>query len=37
MYHYYYNDPDEMTDINKVLCGKLEEVAGIHAPEVVKE
>ena len=37
MYHYCCDDFDEMTDINKVLRGKLKEVAEIRAPEVVEE
>ncbi len=37
MYHYCCDNFDEMTDINKVLRGKLKEVAEIRAPEVVEE
>lgn len=37
MYHYCCDNFDEMTDINKVLRGKLKEVAEIQAPEVVEE
>ncbi len=37
MYHYCSDNFDEMTDINKVLRGKLKEVAEIRAPEVVEE
>ncbi|HBJ3096150.1 TPA: 23S rRNA (adenine(2503)-C(2))-methyltransferase RlmN [Salmonella enterica subsp. enterica serovar Typhimurium] len=33
MYHYCCDNFDEMTDINKVLRGKLKEVAEIRAPE----
>ena len=36
MYHYCCDNFDEMTDINKVLRGKLKEVAEIRAPEVVE-
>ncbi|MEQ4923211.1 bifunctional tRNA (adenosine(37)-C2)-methyltransferase TrmG/ribosomal RNA large subunit methyltransferase RlmN [Proteus hauseri] len=37
MYHYCYDDFDQMTDINKVLRTKLKEVAEIKAPEVSEE
>ena len=37
MYHYCCDNFDEMTDINKVLRGKLKEVAEIRAPEVAEE
>ncbi|HCH49710.1 MAG TPA: bifunctional tRNA (adenosine(37)-C2)-methyltransferase TrmG/ribosomal RNA large subunit methyltransferase RlmN [Proteus sp.] len=37
MYHYCYDDFDQMTDINKVLRAKLKEVAEIKAPEVSEE
>ncbi|EHI2974380.1 bifunctional tRNA (adenosine(37)-C2)-methyltransferase TrmG/ribosomal RNA large subunit methyltransferase RlmN [Salmonella enterica] len=37
MYHYCCDNFDQMTDINKVLRGKLKEVAEIRAPEVVEE
>src|SRR5699024_12600818 len=37
MYHYCCDNFDEMTDINKVLRGKLKEVAEIRATEVVEE
>lgn len=37
MYHYCCDDFDEMTDINKVLRGKLKELAEIRAPEVAEE
>ncbi|MCQ5003314.1 bifunctional tRNA (adenosine(37)-C2)-methyltransferase TrmG/ribosomal RNA large subunit methyltransferase RlmN, partial [Escherichia coli] len=37
MYHYCCDNFDEMTDINKVLRGKLKEVAEIRAAEVVEE
>ena len=37
MYHYCCDNFDEMTDINKVLRGKLKELAEIRAPEVVEE
>nr|WP_314265535.1 bifunctional tRNA (adenosine(37)-C2)-methyltransferase TrmG/ribosomal RNA large subunit methyltransferase RlmN [uncultured Moellerella sp.] len=37
MYHYCYDDFDQMTDINKVLRTKLKEVAEIRAPEVAEE
>lgn len=37
IYHYCYDDFDQMTDINKVLRAKLKEVAEIRAPEVVDE
>lgn len=36
MYHYCCDNFDEMTDINKVLRGKLKEVAEIRAPEGLK-
>jgi 23S rRNA (adenine2503-C2)-methyltransferase len=37
IYHYCSDDFDEMTDINKVLRGRLKAVAEIRAPEVVEE
>lgn len=37
MYHYCYDDFDQMTDINKVLRTKLKEIAEIKAPEVSEE
>nr|WP_282552076.1 bifunctional tRNA (adenosine(37)-C2)-methyltransferase TrmG/ribosomal RNA large subunit methyltransferase RlmN [Providencia rustigianii] len=37
IYHYCYDDFDQMTDINKVLRTKLKEVAEIRAPEVADE
>lgn len=37
IYHYCYDDFDQMTDINKVLRAKLQEVAEIRAPEVAEE
>ena len=37
IYHYCCDDFDEMTDINKVLRGKLKEMAEIRAPEVAEE
>ncbi len=37
MYHYCYNDFEQMTDINKVLRAKLQRVAEIRAPEVAEE
>ncbi|SQI36663.1 Ribosomal RNA large subunit methyltransferase N [Leminorella richardii] len=37
IYHYGFDDFDQMTDINKVLRGKLKEMAEIRAPEVVTE
>ncbi len=36
MYHYCCDNFDEMTDINKVLRGKLKEVAEIRAPKWLK-
>lgn len=37
MYHYCYDDFDQMTDINKVLRTKLKEIAEIKAPEISEE
>ncbi|EPL9571746.1 bifunctional tRNA (adenosine(37)-C2)-methyltransferase TrmG/ribosomal RNA large subunit methyltransferase RlmN [Providencia rettgeri] len=37
IYHYCYDDFEQMTDINKVLRAKLQEVAEIRAPEVADE
>lgn len=37
MYHYYCDDFEQMTDINKVLRNKLQRVAEIRAPEVAEE
>ncbi|WP_231039670.1 bifunctional tRNA (adenosine(37)-C2)-methyltransferase TrmG/ribosomal RNA large subunit methyltransferase RlmN [Proteus alimentorum] len=37
MYHYCYDDFDQMTDINKVFRNKLKEIAEIKAPEVSEE
>lgn len=37
MYHYCYDDFEQMTDINKVLRAKLQRVAEIRAPEVSEE
>lgn len=37
MYHYCCDDFEQMTDINKVLRGKLSQIAEIRAPEVAKE
>ncbi|MBP6123706.1 MULTISPECIES: bifunctional tRNA (adenosine(37)-C2)-methyltransferase TrmG/ribosomal RNA large subunit methyltransferase RlmN [Providencia] len=37
IYHYCYDDFDQMTDINKVLRTKLKEIAEIRAPEVSEE
>ncbi|CBJ82135.1 putative pyruvate formate lyase activating enzyme 2 [Xenorhabdus bovienii str. Jollieti] len=37
MYHYCYDDFEQMTDINKVLRMKLQQVAEIKAPEVAEE
>ncbi len=37
MYHYCYDDFEQMTDINKVLRAKLQQVAEIRAPEVAEE
>ncbi|HHZ6761627.1 TPA: bifunctional tRNA (adenosine(37)-C2)-methyltransferase TrmG/ribosomal RNA large subunit methyltransferase RlmN [Proteus mirabilis] len=37
IYHYCYDDFDQMTDINKVLRAKLKEIAEIKAPEVSEE
>lgn len=37
MYYYCYDDFDEMTDINKVLCGRLKEITEIRVLEVVGE
>ncbi|KPD03034.1 bifunctional tRNA (adenosine(37)-C2)-methyltransferase TrmG/ribosomal RNA large subunit methyltransferase RlmN [Moellerella wisconsensis] len=37
IYHYCYDDFDQMTDINKVLRAKLKQVAEIRAPEVAEE
>ncbi|EMD1717816.1 bifunctional tRNA (adenosine(37)-C2)-methyltransferase TrmG/ribosomal RNA large subunit methyltransferase RlmN [Providencia stuartii] len=37
IYHYCYDDFDQMTDINKALRAKLKEVAEIRAPEVAEE
>ncbi|WP_427119184.1 bifunctional tRNA (adenosine(37)-C2)-methyltransferase TrmG/ribosomal RNA large subunit methyltransferase RlmN [Proteus mirabilis] len=37
IYHYCYDDFDQMTDINKVLREKLKEIAEIKAPEVSEE
>lgn len=37
MYHYCYDDFEQMTDINKGLRAKLQRVAEIRAPEVAQE
>ncbi|CDG20760.1 Ribosomal RNA large subunit methyltransferase N [Xenorhabdus poinarii G6] len=37
IYHYCYDDFEQMTDINKVLRAKLQQVAEIRAPEVAEE
>ncbi|EPA3117258.1 TPA: bifunctional tRNA (adenosine(37)-C2)-methyltransferase TrmG/ribosomal RNA large subunit methyltransferase RlmN [Yersinia enterocolitica] len=37
MYHYCYDDFEQMTDINKGLRSKLQRVAEIRAPEVAQE
>ncbi|WNN43325.1 MULTISPECIES: bifunctional tRNA (adenosine(37)-C2)-methyltransferase TrmG/ribosomal RNA large subunit methyltransferase RlmN [Winslowiella] len=37
IYHYCSDDFDQMTDINKVLRGKLKELTEIRAPEVAEE
>ncbi|MDR0218761.1 MAG: bifunctional tRNA (adenosine(37)-C2)-methyltransferase TrmG/ribosomal RNA large subunit methyltransferase RlmN [Enterobacteriaceae bacterium] len=37
MYHYCYDDFEQMTDINKVLRAKLQQLAEIRAPEVAEE
>ncbi|MZG22451.1 bifunctional tRNA (adenosine(37)-C2)-methyltransferase TrmG/ribosomal RNA large subunit methyltransferase RlmN [Dickeya dianthicola] len=37
MYHYCCDDFNQMTDINKVLRGKLQAIAEIRAPDVVDE
>ncbi|EKN3343130.1 bifunctional tRNA (adenosine(37)-C2)-methyltransferase TrmG/ribosomal RNA large subunit methyltransferase RlmN [Yersinia enterocolitica] len=37
MYHYCYDDFEQMTDINKGLRAKLQRVAEIRAPEVAEE
>ncbi|WP_075181495.1 bifunctional tRNA (adenosine(37)-C2)-methyltransferase TrmG/ribosomal RNA large subunit methyltransferase RlmN [Pantoea sp. 1.19] len=37
IYHYCCDDFEQMTDINKVLRGKLQQVAEIRAPEVAEE
>ena len=37
MYHYCYDDFEQMTDINKALRAKLQRVAEIRAPEVAEE
>ncbi len=37
MYHYCCDNFDEMTDINKVVRGKLTEGAEVRAPDVVGE
>ncbi|PHZ28154.1 bifunctional tRNA (adenosine(37)-C2)-methyltransferase TrmG/ribosomal RNA large subunit methyltransferase RlmN [Yersinia bercovieri] len=37
MYHYCYDDFEQMTDINKALRAKLQRVAEIRAPEVAQE
>lgn len=37
MYHYCCDDFEQMTDINKVLRGKLSQIAEIRAPEVAEE
>jgi 23S rRNA (adenine2503-C2)-methyltransferase len=37
IYHYCYDDFEQMTDINKVLRAKLQRVAEICAPEVTEE
>ncbi|CNB33784.1 bifunctional tRNA (adenosine(37)-C2)-methyltransferase TrmG/ribosomal RNA large subunit methyltransferase RlmN [Yersinia intermedia] len=37
IYHYCYDDFEQMTDINKVLRAKLQRVAEIRAPEVTEE
>ncbi|MGV7960708.1 bifunctional tRNA (adenosine(37)-C2)-methyltransferase TrmG/ribosomal RNA large subunit methyltransferase RlmN [Photorhabdus tasmaniensis] len=37
MYHYCYDDFEQMTDINKTLRAKLQQVAEICAPEVAEE
>ncbi|WP_338804775.1 bifunctional tRNA (adenosine(37)-C2)-methyltransferase TrmG/ribosomal RNA large subunit methyltransferase RlmN [Xenorhabdus griffiniae] len=37
IYHYCYDDFEQMTDINKVLRAKLQQVAEIKAPEVAEE
>ncbi len=37
MYHYCCDDFEQMTDINKVLRGKLMQRAEIRAPEVAEE
>ncbi|PHM63269.1 bifunctional tRNA (adenosine(37)-C2)-methyltransferase TrmG/ribosomal RNA large subunit methyltransferase RlmN [Xenorhabdus ishibashii] len=37
IYHYCYDDFEQMTDINKVLRTKLQQVAEIRAPEIAEE
>ncbi|OCQ51334.1 Dual-specificity RNA methyltransferase RlmN [Photorhabdus australis subsp. thailandensis] len=37
IYHYCYDDFEQMTDINKTLRAKLQQVAEIRAPEVAEE
>ncbi|MDK1705705.1 bifunctional tRNA (adenosine(37)-C2)-methyltransferase TrmG/ribosomal RNA large subunit methyltransferase RlmN [Serratia rubidaea] len=37
IYHYCCDDFEQMTDINKVLRGKLQQIAEIRAPEVAEE
>lgn len=37
MYHYCCDDFEQMTDINRVLRGKLQQIAEIRAPEVAAE
>ncbi|WP_340613559.1 bifunctional tRNA (adenosine(37)-C2)-methyltransferase TrmG/ribosomal RNA large subunit methyltransferase RlmN [Xenorhabdus thailandensis] len=37
IYHYCYDDFEQMTDINKVLRAKLQQLAEIKAPEVAEE
>ncbi|WP_434524264.1 bifunctional tRNA (adenosine(37)-C2)-methyltransferase TrmG/ribosomal RNA large subunit methyltransferase RlmN [Photorhabdus asymbiotica] len=37
IYHYCYDDFEQMTDINKTLRAKLQQIAEIRAPEVAEE
>lgn len=37
IYHYFYDDFEQMTNINKLLRSKLKKLAEIRAPEIAKE